>query len=126
MRARVLILLLLASATVSCTSERERNLESAKRGFARLELGMSHEDACWYGGFSPPPADRPYGNYGTDFGRSFSKKEIHLSLHVRQGKLVRVALVKPRYVGGTRQGDEGEVLMEKGVSAAELAAMPFE
>ena len=115
---------LLCLAAAACTSAYDRNLTSAMKGYERLQLGMSHEDACWYGGFAPPPADRAYGSYATDFGRTFSKKELTLRFYVREGKLVRVVLVKPKYVGSARRDDEGEVLMEQGVTEAELAAMP--
>jgi hypothetical protein len=116
--APISLAVLAAACLTGCGLEERRNLAAGRRAYARLSVGMSCADACWFGGIDQPD---PCVNWSfqRDYGRTFSRKEVILGAYIRDGRLVRIELVKPRYEGSVRKGDDGPMIEEQGVSRQE-------
>ena len=112
---RLLILaLLFASAlgAAACRDEAAANLQQAYQTYDRLTIGMSKADACWNMGTSCEN-DWTTFTHTSDVGQSFSKKEYQVTMRIENEELVYVAIIKPAYVRGVRQGGKGAVVVEK-------------
>ena len=106
-------------AATGCMTQREKNLAAAQRALHQLAPGMTCLDACGAVGTSVPEACMDW-TYEGDFGRTFSKKEVTLRMWIRGGKLVRADIVRPRYEGDTRKGDEADIIEELGAPIAQI------